>query len=56
MDLIINKPRIYENKLISKIEYEDKVYDLFFEVEQEYVKYLTVENANSFLLHYYHLL
>ena len=50
MDLIINKPYIQNNKLISKIEYDNKNYDLFFEVEEENAKYLCEENANSFLI------
>lgn len=48
--LIINKPRIENNKLISKIEYENKEYELFFQVENEYIEYLCDDNANAFLV------
>ena len=50
MKLIINQPYIDKNKLISKIEYNNTSYDMFFEVDNEYVKYLTDDNANSFLI------
>ena len=50
MELIINKPYIDGNKLISKIEYENKEYELFFEVEDKYIQYLCDDNANSFLI------
>lgn len=51
MKLVINKPRIEKNRLISTIEFDQgKKYDLFFEVEQEYIQYLSEDNANSFLI------
>ena len=50
MKLIINKPVIKDNKLISKIEYDNKTYDLFFQVEDEYREYLCDNNCNSFLI------
>ncbi len=50
MDLIINKTYIDNNKLVSKIEYENKSYDMYFKVEDEYKKYLCDMNANSFLI------
>lgn len=48
--LKINKPYIKNNRLYSKIEYEKKVYDMYFEVEDEYKKYLCEDNADSFLV------
>lgn len=50
MDFVINKTFIKENKLISKIEYDGKEYDMFFAVEKEYLKYLCDDNANAFLI------
>ena len=50
MNLIINKTYIKENKLISKIEYDNKEYDMYFQVEKEYSKYLCDDNANAFLI------
>ncbi len=50
MDLIINKPYILENKLISTIEYENKKYDLYFKVNNEYKDYLSDDTANAFLI------
>ena len=50
MKLIINQPFIDHNKLVSKIEYDNKSYNMFFEVENEYVKYLADDNANAFLI------
>ena len=50
MDLIINKSFIKDNKLISKIEYEDKSYELYFSVDNEYIKYLCDSNSNAFLI------
>lgn len=50
MSLVINKPYIKNNRLISKIEYDNKEYDLYFEVEKEYTKYLTDDNADCFLI------
>lgn len=51
MKLIINKPRIEKNRLISKIEYsKNKEYDLFFEVDDEYSRYLSTDNANAFFI------
>lgn len=50
MMLIIGKPYIKNNKLISKIKYSENEYDMFFEVEDEYIKYLCEENANAFLI------
>ena len=38
MYLKINKPYIEKNRLYSKIEYENKTYDMYFEVENEYFK------------------
>ena len=50
MDLIINKTFIKNNRLISKIQYDNKEYDMYFEVEDEYKEYLCDENANAFLI------
>lgn len=50
MKLIINKPYIKGNRLFSKIEYDEKSYNMFFEVEPDYVQYLCNENANAFLI------
>lgn len=50
LELIINKPYIDKNRIVSVIEYEKNKYDLYFEVNNEYVKYLCTENANAFLL------
>lgn len=50
MTLSINKTYIKGNRLCSKIKYENGNYDMYFEVEKEYIKYLTDDNANAFLL------
>lgn len=50
MDLIIGKPYVDGNKLISKIVYSDKEYDMFFEVDDDYKKYLCYENSDAFLV------
>jgi len=50
MFLVINKPYIKDNKLISQIEYNSKKYNMYFEVDNEYVKYLCHENCDSFLV------
>ena len=49
-ELIINKPYIDGNRLYSKIQYENKEYDLYYEVEKKYSKYLCDEIADSFLV------
>ena len=50
MQLIINKPYIKDDKLISKIQYENKEYEMFFQVKKKHVKYLCDDNCNSFLI------
>lgn len=50
MILVINKPYIKDNKLLSKIEYNNKEIEMYFEVERQYVKYLCEDNANAFLI------
>ena len=50
MNLVINKPKIYKNKVSSKIEYDNKEYELFFSVDDEYANYLCDESANAFLI------
>ena len=50
MNLIINKPYIDGNKLVSKIEYDDKKYDMYFEVEDKFLEYLCDDNENAFLI------
>lgn len=50
MQLIINKAKIERNRMISCIEYEDKKYDMYYEVEEEYVKYLCDETLDAFLV------
>lgn len=50
MELKINKPYLNGKRLVSKIEYENEKYDLFFEVNEEYKNFLNVETANAFLI------
>ena len=50
MELKINQPYIKNNKLISKIDYESKNYELYFEVNEEYKEYLCSDTANAFLI------
>ena len=53
--LIIGKPKIKKHeqcyRLISTLKYdENKTYDMWFEVEEEYGKYLCSENADAFII------
>lgn len=48
--LKINKPFIKNNRLYSKIEYDNNIFDMYFEVEDQYKKYLCDDNADSFLV------
>lgn len=48
--IIINKPYVKKNRLYSKIEYEGKEYDMYYEVEDEYSKYLCDDNSDAFLV------
>ena len=50
MQLTINKAKVIDNRLISCIEYENKKYDMYFEVEKEYAKYLCDETLDAFLV------
>lgn len=47
--IIIKEPYIQENKLCSEIETETE-YNMWFEVEEENVKYLCCEKADAFLV------
>ncbi|MBQ8234473.1 MAG: hypothetical protein IJZ36_02675 [Bacilli bacterium] len=49
MKLIINEPHIKNNRLISNIKYGNKQYDMYFEVEKKYTKYLS-NTSNAFLV------
>ena len=50
MNLVINKAKVIDNRLVSCIEYDNKKYDLYFEVEKEYVKYFCYETLDAFLV------
>ena len=50
MQLIIHKSSIIGNRLVSQIEYDEKKYDMYFEVEDEYVQYLSDETLDCFLV------
>ena len=50
MKLTINNPRIENNRLYSLIEYNNTSYDMYFEVEKEYISYLCDEVCDAFLV------
>lgn len=47
--LIIDKPYIEKNRLYSNIKTED-IYKMWFEVEDEYIKYLCDERSDAFVI------
>ena len=50
MKLIINKPKIENNRVVSLIEYDGNKKNMYFEVNERYIKYLNEDNVNSFLI------
>ena len=48
--LIIGQPYIENNRLCSKIKSEKTEYIMWFQVEEEYIKYLCYERADAFLI------